>query len=282
MAIFKEEKTVQEKKLKLFWRKHTDKLKEFLKTKKGKRVYVAVLISLGVVAAVSSTALIIKWMDYRSAQKGYEQLRELAPSEEDHPAIASDLSATDDDEEAVALEYESLEPSPELVNINADYIGWVRISGTPVDYPVTQANDNDKYMRTTFWGGSSVAGCIFMDYRCAGAFESPIAMIYGHNMRDSSMFTSLHKYRDGAYFANNPEVTVFTKDGGALSYRVFAAFVTETSEPVFGLYDADSAAIAAYFASHGAPEGATRFLVLSTCTGEEHENERMLVFAALQ
>ena len=78
-----------------------------------------------------------------------------------------------------------------LRDINPDCVGWIEIPGTNISYPIVQGRDNDHYLRLNFEGKYSVGGVIFLDHRCDSDFDRTNTIIYGHNMRDGSMFGSL-------------------------------------------------------------------------------------------
>ncbi|MCL2504137.1 MAG: sortase [Coriobacteriia bacterium] len=218
------------------------------------------LASSGVTAAL---VLLNTQREYRLARNEYDDLRALLGSETTTPAplVTAELKRT-------------------VVAINPDYVGWMRIDGTRVDYPVVQGTDNKRYLNLTFSGECSAAGTIFVDRKCEGAFSSPLAVVHGHNMKDGSMFASLHGYRDEAYLKKHPTITVITPQGEVLAYRVFAVRLTNTADTLFALPGKGQSNMDKYFAEYEVPEGAEHFLALSTCTKGGSKDERLLVFAA--
>jgi len=93
------------------------------------------------------------------------------------------------------------------------------------------------------------------------------------------MFAPLQQYRDRAFMEENNYITIITPGWELLQYRIFAARITDAWDSIYELGFRDSAAAAR--AIRGAPEGANRFLVLSTCTTTADDNERLLIYAAL-
>ena len=81
-----------------------------------------------------------------------------------------------------------------------DAVGWLYIPDTPINYPIMQRDDNDFYLHHAYDGSSLKSGSIFLDYRCENRFMNPINIVYGHNMRNGSMFAGLLKFSDSAYF----------------------------------------------------------------------------------
>lgn len=165
-----------------------------------------------------------------------------------------------------------------LSEINPDYIGWIEIAGTGISYPVVQGADNDKYLKTTFEGESNSSGAIFLDYRTSKDFTSPHTIIYGHNMKNGTMFGGLTAYLEEGYLAANSLLTITTADGCAMEYQIFAAKVVDMYDPVYTVDFAGEEDFAAFALGLGAPQGASRVLTLSTCTGGER-TQRVVVHA---
>ena len=88
--------------------------------------------------------------------------------------------------------------SSELAEINPDYRAWLTVFDTAIDYPVVQGEDNAYYLHRSFYGEENYAGCIFLDARNSPDFQDPFTLVYGHNMRDGSMFGSLRNLSDSA------------------------------------------------------------------------------------
>ena len=140
-----------------------------------------------------------------------EGVEVLPPVEEEKPVLLSDLS----------LE--------QLKAQNADTVGWLRVSGTNVNYPVVQTGDNDYYLKRDFYRRWTNAGWIYGDYRCN--FQNISAnknlIIYGHGRRDMSMFGSL-EYCRRSWWLNNPAyhtITLATPNETTV-WRIFAVYTT--------------------------------------------------------
>ncbi len=82
----------------------------------------------------------------------------------------------------------------------SDAVGWLYIPDSAVNYPIMQSGDNDFYLHHSYDGGSLKSGSVFLDYRCENRFMNPINIVYGHNMRNGSMFAGLLNFADSAYF----------------------------------------------------------------------------------
>lgn len=104
-----------------------------------------------------------------------------------------------------------------LEKINKDVKAWIYSEGTNINYPVVQTDNNEKYLIQMFdlqWNG---CGSLFIDYRCKNPFKDFSTIIYGHRMKDGSMFGSFGKYRKQNYFDSHKELEIKTKTG---NYRL--------------------------------------------------------------
>ena len=218
------------------------------------------------------------WRFFHRYSKGaeiYSQVRELAPAAEggssgDTPAM--DFSG--------------------LLNMNPECVGWIRIPGTGIDYPVAQGEDNEGYLHTAFTGEYSDLGSIFMDYRNGGGFSDANTVLYGHDMWvGGEMFSQLTEYQDPEFLNAHPEVYIYTLDGQELKYKVFAVRVVDEADPsaftrAFGsesefLGYLDGIVEGQFYDTMERPGAEDKILTLSTCTNVR-DNERLLVHAVLE
>ena len=103
-----------------------------------------------------------------------------------------------------------------------------------------KGEDNDKYLSTTFDGKKNSSGAIFMDAANARDFSDQNTFIYGHNMKNGSMFGQLRKYKAKEYYDTNPYFYIYTPDGKEVKYQIFAVCIVEdTSESYTRYYDGD-------------------------------------------
>jgi len=167
-----------------------------------------------------------------------------------------------------------------FARLNPDFAGWIIIDDTGIHYPIVRGADNDHYLHTTFLGEPNPAGAIFMDYRAVNGFDAPLTVLFGHNMRDGSMFAPLTAYLEMNLTAARPHITIITGQGEMLTYEIFHARMTDAWDDVYSLDFDDPATVAAHFAPT-APTGAQQFLVLSTCPPASNRPDRVLVYAAL-
>ena len=96
--------------------------------------------------------------------------------------------------------------------VNSDIIGWIKIPNTKIDYPFVISNNNNHYLRRDLFGNYALAGSIFMDYRCQKDFSGFNTIIYGHNMKNDSMFGDLLLFYDEGFFDSARYGKLFLKD----------------------------------------------------------------------
>ncbi len=141
----------------------------------------------------------------------------------DAPGTDPGGSAGEEKPRLTAEQEERLAGYRALREINPDMIGWIRIDGTVIDYPVMQTPDReDYYLHRGFDGEYSSYGMIYMDETCKPG-KSPNCLIYGHHMRNGSMFAALEGYTDPEFWQQHPtvEFDTLTEPG---SYQVIGAF----------------------------------------------------------
>lgn len=152
-----------------------------------------------------------------SASQTTEPQTEEAPSE-----TVETLPAIDLPEDVVlpdkTIDWETLRGE------NEDIYAWIMIPGTNVDYPVLQhAEELDYYLDHNLDHSQGYPGCIYTRFHNSTDFEDPNTVIYGHNMKDGSMFRTLHYFEDGAFFAEHPYLYVWQEDR-LMVYEIFAAY----------------------------------------------------------
>lgn len=116
-----------------------------------------------------------------------------------------------------------------LHSINPNAVGWIYNQGTTLDYPVVQGDDNEYYLTHMIDGTPNKLGSIFMDQRNKPDFSDDVTVIYGHNMEDGSMFTSLEKYKQQAFFDQHPRIYLRTP-GGIMRLELFSGMLIRPEE----------------------------------------------------
>ena len=99
-----------------------------------------------------------------------------------------------------------------LREINPDIVAWIYIEGTKINYPIVQGEDNSYYLKHLFSGEWNGSGCIFLDFRNDASFADRHSIIYGHHMKNGTMFTDLDKYKKQEFFDEHPIALLITPD----------------------------------------------------------------------
>ncbi|WP_175073800.1 class B sortase [Terribacillus sp. AE2B 122] len=128
---------------------------------------------------------------------------------------------------AIASENSVRSQFQSLLDINPNIVGWLTIDNTKIDYPILQSSDNNHYLNRNYKEETSKSGSIFMDFRNKSDAQDRQRIIYGHQMKDGSMFGQLDKFLDEDFFSQNKE---FQFDTIYESYKVeiFSVYVTTT------------------------------------------------------
>ena len=196
----------------------------------------------------------------------YSELRERQKEKEDFAAVSQIAEPT---VTAAQTESEQAEPTEEsaaecniskLIAANTDCIGWLSIDGTNISYPVMHTpSDPQKYLRRNFYGKYSQSGVPFLDGRCD--IQSSNLIIYGHNMKNGTMFSDLKKYLNTDFLNAHRTVRLETADGVFL-FTVTEVLKTNTADPWYNRITCEG----------------SRHLILSTCHGSGKDG-RLLIIA---
>jgi len=265
-----------------------------------------VTVILGTVFIVSTVLLIGRCFDLAESADSNQAAEELAarpretltaePSPTEPEAAASDGSApTEPPVVWVAAPVEEDEHMKKLKEINLDalreknpnVVGWVFVPNCKINYPIVQGEDNEHYLDYTWDNRRSIAGAIFIESTNAPDFSDFRTIVYGHNMADSSMFGSLHRFEKKAYWEQNPYVYLVT-DEGVFRYEIYSSYRADVESDTYVLNLTDEARKAAFikltkdealYDTGITPETTDRILTLSTCVG--NVSRRRVVHARL-
>ena len=108
-----------------------------------------------------------------------------------------------------------------LRKVNPDVVGWIRIEKLGISYPIVQGEDNEYYLAHTFYKKENKCGSIFMEAENQGDFSDQNTFVYGHNMKDKSMFARLNEFREEDTFHENPEFYIYTP-AGVRKYKIYS------------------------------------------------------------
>ena len=211
--------------------------------------------------------------EYVKGDAAYQQIRKISKSV---------VEQTDECKQKDAIDFLSLK------KINSDIVGWITSEGTEIDYPIVQSKDNDYYLDHLFTGESNKTGSIFMDNRNHGDFGDKNTIIYGHNMKDGSMFASLAKYEEQSYYNRFPTISLYTPNGNFV-IELFAGIIVNGDQSSIRLDFKDGSDFEDYvdslkqlstFKSNTTVRANDHIITLCTCSYEFH-NARFVLFGKL-
>ncbi|WP_230397826.1 class B sortase [Novisyntrophococcus fermenticellae] len=253
--------------------------------KKRKGGIINTLLSLGIIICIgvfafSAYKLFGIYRDYKAGEDEYSELQQYADSkpEKVNPEQTGEAASGE------TLSLESLDYVPPEVDfetlraMNPDIVGWLVVEALDISYPIVQGRDNDEYLHRTFEKKDNFAGSIFMDYMNKPDFSDCHTIIYGHNMKNQSMFGKLkfikeqEKYKDSRYF------WIITPEH-KYRYEIFSAHVTPVDGDTYTLFSAPDQQFLDYLnkmtgesqipQSGIIPRAEDKAVTLTTCTSND-------------
>lgn len=244
-------------------------------------------------------AFVMQMLSSKRDRAGYEELQQEVVSEVETVQVKTPAEAEEPDREPAwyddyaspadkSIDFDSLKARNEAV------YAWISVPGTEVEYPVvhTEIKNDITYLSHDIDLEVSKAGTVYSDGFNSGDLSDRFTLLYGHNMKDGTMFAGLHAFRDSSFFESHDSILIYLPDGQMLTYRIFAAhtvgdnhILAESNfadDQVFLDYvDSlqDTRDMSAHFRDVPVTAG-DRILTLCTCIGDD--NKRFFVQGVLQ
>ncbi len=204
------------------------------------KIKIVIIIIAVIGIAVTSTMLIRTYIQYSKAEKEYSQVADYA---------LADGSGEDTEEEAEEEEKEEVrefknnpnrDDFPEmdidhkgLKAKNEDYVGWLYVGSADISYPVVQGADNEYYLHNTFENQPNFAGCLFIDCMDKADFTMFNTFVYGHAMKNGTMFGNLRKLRkDSSLVKNDPYIYMYLEDG-IYRYQIYSYYIDKKDSSMY-------------------------------------------------
>ncbi len=246
------------------------------KKKGGSNIVSNIILVIAIVVfAVSAYKLYGIFSEYNKGDKEYQKIQDLVINTE---------KKDDTKEEAFSVDFEK------LLEMNSDVVGWIRFDEpSEINYPVVQGRDNEEYLKRTFQANTNKLGTLFVDVNNPGDFSGRNTFIYGHNMKNGSMFAQLLKYKDDSFYKEHPYFYIYTPDGKVRTYEIFSAGVVKDTSDSYIMDYADDAAFQTYidyikqqsaYPTSAEVTTASKIVSLSTCTNVR-DDERFLVHGVM-
>lgn len=273
-----------------------------------KKTFWRILLYVSLIACICCLGFAV-WYLYQDqqAQKAYEQAQEAVEEpkdekEEEKPTLEeienAEFTGERDGEAAecpddVFLDMENPIDFGVLQEINPDLYAWIRIPDTNIDYPIAQrAGDDAYYLSHDMYQEPRFAGCIYTEDCNSKDFHDPNTVIYGHNMKNTTMFQNLYCFAESSFFDEHPYFYIYMPDR-ILAYKVFAAYSYDDrhimnsfdfdDKKVFKQYLEEVFSLNAMYLNRRDDMEVTvndKIVTLATCMGGS-PNERYLVQAVL-
>lgn len=171
-----------------------------------------------------------------------------------------------------------------LLAENKDIVGWIYSEGTVINYPMVQSRDNDYYLRRMLDGSYNISGSIFIDYRNTSDLTDFNTIIYGHNLKNGSMFGTLKEYKNQEYYDKHSVISIYTPEE-SYTIELIAGYRTdvysniykipETTEELQVLYE-EIVGLSTFETNISIQEG-DRLVTLSTCTNGADTSRYVLI-----
>ena len=181
-----------------------------------------------------------------------------------------------------------------LWDVNTDVYAWITVPGTVIDYPILQhATDNTYYLYYNIDGSYGYPGCIYTENLNSKDFTDNNTVIYGHNMKNGSMFAGLHQFEDKNFFDGHQKVLIYTPDQ-TYEYTIFASYIYDDRHLLYSFDFANEDVYASYLdtiqnmrdLSANLRDDVTvtkedKIITLATCMANQPD-KRLLVQAVLE
>ncbi|WP_187118953.1 class B sortase [Bacillus marasmi] len=235
-----------------------------------KKGFLLLLILLGLSGVGYSVVSIFNGMKgYYESNKKYDAIREIYYKQKAPARQTSNLN------------------NKELIALNDEYVGWISIADTRIDYPVVKTDNNDFYLTHNFNKERDKTGSIFIDYRNSVDQLDKNTILYGHNMKDKSMFGSLSKFTNQSFFEIHKNIS-FELFNNTYTWEIFSVY-TDTDTKWLKTSFSTAEEFAKYIKIVSAQslikvptevDYEDTLLTLSTCTNVD-EDERIIIHAKL-
>ena len=242
------------------------------------------------------------FLEYRAAEDEYASLQDhIVISEEPKKEALKKEKVSEDefDDEAEEEPVDLLHPHFQidygaLSGVNADFTAVLHVPSLSITYPVVKSKDNEEYLHRTFEGKANFAGSIFLDANAKGSYDHKNTFIFGHNMKNGTMFGKLKYFLRDDQLANSNPYVFLCRPEGITRYRIFSYYLTTVESPIYNDFEGDKgydqylSLIQRLSSYRNYPKDSIDFsqrpdiITLSTCSGPSGGNQRFIVQAALE
>ena len=258
-----------------------------------KKVLFTVVVLVLLAAFCVSAFMVVNYLrDGKRQEKIYDELSGIVKEQETTQAPTA-TAGSEPEETTGVTEPVMLAGYKEIYEMNDHTVGWIKIEGTQIDYPVLQTPDEPNYyLYRDFLKAESVNGAIYAREVCNINAPSDNITIFGHNMASGKMFAQLHNYTTKAGWEQN-SLVFFDTLYEYHTYKIFAVFKTSANlgqgfsyhqfvdaetEEEFDEFVSTCKKLA-FYDTGITPVYGDKLITLSTCTGPSENNDRLVVVA---
>lgn len=242
----------------------------------GKWIRRIIMILLAAVFVCSTTYVVVIYYQYRVNDQRYGEMADrftqiVSAAESGQPV--EEGGDREEQQTAEAVKAPIAVDFAGLREVNEDIIGWLYCEGTAINYPVLQGEDNDQYLRSSYDGTYNAAGSIFAEALNSRDFRDSNTIIYGHHMKNGSMFAVLDEWADQEFYESHPVMWLLTPQQ---DYRIdlFSGYTTSAYSETYTVFSGPGKELDDYlagclersdFRADVELDGQARYVVLSTC-----------------
>ncbi len=252
-----------------------------------KKLRVLIVVILAIIVCYSGYRLIDYGIKIYKADKADDAMlayRPVLPTPDpksaDNESVMSSVTEADDNNRSL------FEPILKMQQVNPDFIGWLNVYDTSIDFAFAQSKDNDYYLYKDINGEYTISGTIFLDYRCKSDFTSQVSILYGHHMKKAAKFTYLDAFDSFDYLNAHRHLNILLADRYIQSEIFAYTIVPYDSAETFNTLD--DAEVLLNYLKHNARiyidpeyEPGDRLIVLATCN-YEFSNARAILVACVK
>lgn len=253
-----------------------------------KRAKIILILIFIVVIAFASYKIYCINQDYSQSSISYAKLKEFVEIPESEHIENKDAEETTTAEATETILFPTVN-FEDLSEINSDIVGWLYIDNTTINYPIVQGEDNSYYLKHLFDKNYSSSGCIFLDCNNSFDFSDYNNVIYGHHMKNGTMFSSLTDYKDQEYYNAHPQAILLTPNQNYI-IDIFAGYVASTNDNAWRISFDSGNEYAEWiakikgrscFISNIDPSASDKIITFSTCS-YEFDNARFILHGVLR
>lgn len=295
-----EEKNPEEKSLE---EKSTGKEAKSSYKKKKKQSFIHYLIPtvLFISMIVFGGLFLRDFLEYKAAEDEYASLQdhiiisEEPKKEESKKEKKLEEDFDDEEEEPVDLLHPHFQIDyGALAGVNGDFTAVLHVPALSITYPVVKSKDNEDYLHKTFEGKVNFAGSIFLDANAKGSYDHKNTFIFGHNMKNGTMFGKLKNFLRDEQLANSNPYVFLCRPEGITRYRIFTYYLTTVESPIYNDFEGEKgydqyvSLVKRLSSYRNFPKESIDFslrpdiITLSTCSGPSGGDQRFIVQAALE